>query len=172
MSVFQIAAAAQPLDLSLIISVVALVLSILSPVLSAIIGGIFHWREKRLELKAEFERRNHEFYEQHKAKVIEQYINAVGRAVQISSDENRQAFGESMGEIYMYIDPIHWELLDSISGKIKGNNSASAIDDFRKLCKILQKSKVRSNALTEKKGLWARFRSRSFASDINLPPSV
>ncbi len=140
----QITETAKNIDLSLVISVTALILSVLSPVISSIIGGIFRIREKKLDLKAEAERRNHEFYEQHRAEVIERYINTVGKAAQYFAAGNIQEFGESMGEIYLYVDQTLWPLLDSIAAKINRHNPSDPSAELRELCKKLSANSVRS----------------------------
>lgn len=143
MAVKKVAAAACSMDLSLLISIVALVLSVLSPVISSIISGLFHYNEKKLELKSESERRNHEFYEQHRAEVIERYINAAGKASKSFSDGNLQEFGASMGEIYMYVDQSLWPLLDSIASKIDKDRSGDPTAELRVLCQKLSTYNIR-----------------------------
>ncbi len=140
----QITEAAKSIDfLSLVISIAALILSVLSPVISSIIGGIFHLKEKKMELDAESKRWNHEFYEQHRAEVIERYINAVGKAAQIPKADNLLEFGESMGEIYIYVDQSLWYLLDLITEKIKKHNPENPSKELMELCKKLSTDGVR-----------------------------
>lgn len=134
---------ANSIDVSLVISIVALILSILSPVASSIISGVFHFAEKKMELKAEAERRNHEFYEQHRAEVIERYINAVGKAAQNFRVGNRQEFGESMGEIYMYVNQSLWPLLDSIANKFDRHNPGDPSAELKELCQRLSSDNIR-----------------------------
>jgi len=80
---------------------------------------------------------------QHRAEVIERYINAVGKAVQNFATSNRQEFGEVMGEIYIYVDESLWPLLDAIANKIDKHNPSDPTDDLRKLCQALAKDGVR-----------------------------
>ena len=143
MPIEQVSETAKGIDLSLAIAIAALILSALSPLVSSIIGGIFHYMEKKLELKAEVERRNHEFYEQHRAEVIERYINAVGKAAQNFAVGNRQEFGESMGEIYMYVDKSLWPLLDSIASKINKHTPGDPSAELRELCQKLSADSIR-----------------------------
>lgn len=143
------------IDISLIISIIALVVSALSPILSSIISGKYQIRvtkmeteaelkRKQLELNAEAKRRYHEFYEQHRAEVIERYINSVGRAIQHFAVGNRQEFGESMGEIYMYVDESLWPLLDTIAKKLDKNNPRDPSAELRELCQKLSYNGVRA----------------------------
>ena len=60
--------------LSLIISIAALALAGLSPIASAVVQLV----TRKKELNAEAQRRRAEFYDQHRAEVIERYITAVG----------------------------------------------------------------------------------------------
>lgn len=142
-------------DISLIISIIALVVSALSPVLSSIISGKYQikvtkmeteaeLKQKQLELDAEAKRRYHEFYEQHRAEVIERYINSVGRAVQHFAVGNRQEFGESMGEIYMYVDQSLWPLLDTIARKLDRRNFIDPTPELRELCQKLSYYSIRA----------------------------
>ena len=128
-------------DLSLIIAISALVLSVLSPILSSIISGLFRVKEMRLQLQSDVEKGYQKFYEQHRAEVIERYINAVGKNVQASFSANRQEFGEAGGEIYLYVDESLWPLLDSITDKI--SNRQSPKEEYILLCKALASKNVR-----------------------------
>lgn len=139
----QAAGNANSIDLSLIIALAALILSLISPIISSIINGMFRLKEKEIELKAEAEKRDQDFYVQHRAEVIERYINAVGKAVQNFAASNRQEFGEVMGEIYIYVDESLWPLLDVIADKIDKHNPSDPTDDLRKLCQALAKDGVR-----------------------------
>lgn len=127
------------IDLSLVVALAALILSLISPIISSLISGVFRLKEKELELKAETEKRDQDFYVQHRAEVIERYINAVGKAAQNFAATNRQEFGEVMGEIYIYVDESLWPLLDTIADKIDKHNPADPTDDLRKLCQALAK---------------------------------
>lgn len=141
-------------DVALIIAIIALIVSALSPIISSVIGGTYQLKaakmeaeeelkRKQLEIDAEAKRRYHEFYEQHRAAVIERYINAVGKAAQNFAVGNRQEFGESMGEIYMYVDQSLWPLLDSIAGKINKHTPSDPSAELKELCKKLTVDSVR-----------------------------
>ena len=143
------------IDVSLIISIIALVVSALSPIISSIINGKYQikvakleaeeeLKRKRLEIEAEAQRRYHEFYEQHRAEVIERYINSVGKAIQRFASGNLQEFGESMGEVYMYIDKSLWPLLDTIARKLDRHNPVDPSAEFRELCQKLSYDSVRA----------------------------
>lgn len=151
----QTAVASGEIDLALKISIIALIVSAVSPLLSSIISGIFQLitkrietaseiRQKQLELKAEAERRHHEFYEQHRAEVIERYINSVGKAIQDFASGNRQQFGESMGEVYMYVDKSLWPLLDSIAKKFDRHNPVDPSEELMELCQKLSEEGIRA----------------------------
>lgn len=132
------------INLSLVISVAALALAVLSPILSSIISGIFRLKERAIEIEAEKEKRNQEFYEQHKAEVIEKYINTIGKFSRFASGANQEAFGESMGEIYLYVDESLWPLLDSIANKINKNNPGNPSNELIQLCKALSANGIRA----------------------------
>lgn len=126
---------------SLIISLAALALSILSPWLSA-----RHLRKaKEMELKAEAERRREEFYDQHRAEVIERYITAVGEICKTELPQDLHAYGKALGEVYLYVDQSLWPLLDTISEKIERHEFQPPTAEFIQLCKALADGSVRSN---------------------------
>ena len=145
----QVVENASSIDLSLVIALAALILSLISPIISSVVSGLFRLKEKGLEIKAEAEKRDQDFYVQHRSEVIERYINAVGKAIQNFATSNRQEFGELMGEIYIYVDESLWPLLDSIANKINKHNPGDPTDDLRKLCKELAKDGVRSRSQSE-----------------------
>ena len=124
-------------DLSLVISLAALLFSFLSPVLSSLISGYFRLREKKLELKAELDKQSNIFFSQHRAEVIEAYIEAVGRVSASSTSENLSRFGGARGEVYLYIDEDLWPLLDSISNNVSSCDYTLALDLLSDLCKEL-----------------------------------
>lgn len=147
--------ASSKVDISLIISIVALIISALSPVISSVINGKYQLKvtkieteeelkRKKMELEAEAQRRYHEFYEQHRAEVIERYINSVGKTIQNFAAGNRQEFGESMGEIYMYVDESLWPLLDSIAQKLDRRNPSDPSPELRELCQKLSHNNIRA----------------------------
>ena len=103
------------MDLSLVIAVAALVLSVLSPVLSSVISGTFRIKEKKIELNAEKAKWDQTFYAQHRAEVIERYLNVVGKYSKLPATSTREEFGSCMGEIYLYVNRSLWPILDSIA---------------------------------------------------------
>lgn len=126
------------------ISIAALILSALSPFASAIISGHFRLKEKKMDLDAEEKRRRQQFYDQHRAEVIEAYITAVGSVARGKNYSDVVEYGKSMGEIYLYADESLWPLLDSISEKITRNRSEDVTEELKELCKKLSRYEVRS----------------------------
>lgn len=126
---------------SLIISLAALALSILSPWLSA----RQQRKAKELELKAEAERRREEFYDKHRAEVIERYITAVGEICKTELTQDLHAYGKALGEVYLYVDQSLWPLLDTISEKIVRYDFHAPTAELIQLCKALADGRVRSN---------------------------
>ena len=84
------------LNLSLFISVAALVLSVLSPLISALVNGIFRIKEKNIDIAAKQKEQEREFYYQHRAEVIERYISSAGKAIQTDRDQD---FVTAMGRL-------------------------------------------------------------------------
>ena len=81
------------LDLPIIISICALVLSILSPVLSAWISGHYRIKEKKLDLTAAKDKELHEIQVRHKMEVIEEYVRAVGELAKCDTTNREVAYG-------------------------------------------------------------------------------
>lgn len=128
-------------DWALIISFAALVLSIASPLISACLQR----RTKEIELKAEAERRREEFYNKHRAEVIERYITAVGEGCKTELLQDLHAYGKALGEVYLYVDQSLWPLLDTISEKIERHDFQPPTAELIQLCKALADGSVRSN---------------------------
>lgn len=129
---------------SLIIAFAALVFSLLSPIVSAFISGRYKLKEKRLEFDIEQQKQYRTFYEEHRACVIEKYLNAVGRACKSSSFDALADYGEASGEIYFYVDESLWPLLDRINAKLTYNMYQSPAEEFLVLCKALSAENIRS----------------------------
>ena len=130
---------------SILISVAALVLSILSPIVSAWISGHYKIKEKENEYNHEKEQQARVFYLQHKAEVIENYIKAAGLAINSKGIfDNEQKFGEAMGEIYLYIPKHQWPLIDNVTGFINTGDYEEARKSLISLCKFLSDYNVRS----------------------------
>lgn len=131
-------------NLSLVISVCAFILAILSPVASALIAGHYRIREKRLDYDAAREKVRDEIYTRHKREIIEEYIRETGKAVSSPSWENISAYGLTSGQIYLYVSPKHWALLDGINNSISKHEYDCARRDLTTLCMILSKEGIGS----------------------------
>lgn len=84
---------------STIIAIIALAVSVLSPVITTLVNN-HHQRKSR----------EWEFYEEHKAHAIENYLRCAG-AVLESGRGDASEYGKSMGEILLYVS-------DSLRDKI------------------------------------------------------
>ncbi|WP_297201412.1 hypothetical protein [uncultured Flavonifractor sp.] len=116
------------LNLSLFISVAALVLSVLSPLISALVNGIFRIKEKNIDIAAKQKEQEREFYYQHRAEVT----------------DRDQDFVTAMGEVYIYVDKSLWPLIDKIAQYVYSDNAFAAKDDFIELCKALSAEDIRT----------------------------
>lgn len=116
-----------------IISGVTLIAAILSPILTTIINN-------RYQLKL----RKSEFLEKHKAEVIENYLKNVGAVINNPSNENFEKFGFNSKEVYLYISPDHWSLLDEIENQIEKCDYSSANKYVNVLCESLSENPPRS----------------------------
>ena len=127
-------------SLPLFISIAALVLSAASPIVSAIV----QIKERKLEIKADLERRQQEYYDKHRAEAIEKYIGAVGEFCKTESIKSLEPLGASMGEIYFYVDQSLWPILDAISEKVRRHGFEPPDNELIHLCKALSDDKVRA----------------------------
>ena len=80
------------MNLSIALSGAALILSILSPVITAIINSYTQKREREAV-----------FYLHHKADVIENYVRFTGQYIKTGGAEHLPAYGAAYGEIQLYI---------------------------------------------------------------------
>ena len=132
-------------NLSIIISVAALALSIVSPVVSSWITGYYKIKEKENDYLHEKEQQSKDFYLQHKAEVIEKYIKTAGIVIKSNGfSDSKQKFGEAMGEIYLYIAESQWPLIDNVSRFIAEKNYEQAEKSLIGLCKYLSAYNVRA----------------------------
>lgn len=125
------------LDLPIIISICALVLSILSPVLSAWISGHYRIEEKKLDLEAEKNKELHEIQVRHKMEVIEEYVRAVGELAKCDTTNREAAYGAVSGQIYLHVEQKYWPLLDEISKAIRYQDLNAIYNNLFELCKQL-----------------------------------
>ena len=143
--------AVSPVDWSLIIAVAALAFSLVSPVLSAWITGRYQLKLKRLELRHEAALRQQQFYDEHRAQVIETYITTAGAAIRDLTFQSLNAFGQSAGEIYLYLPEKLWPLVEAINEDLTAHNAAGAEASLTALCKKLSAENVRPNDQGEPK---------------------
>ena len=120
-------------DLSLVISLAALFLSVLSPVVSGVLTGHYSIKIRKMEME-EARRQRIETEERQKREaesaaqqaeidrrncVIRDYIRSAGRAYYGGGFAE---FGENMSEIYLYFPPEEWYLLDEVRKGLKHEN--------------------------------------------------
>lgn len=115
------------LTLTAILSGIALVASVLSPVLST----IFTNRHQRKLY-------DRQFYLEHRAKVIEEYLAATGAVIRDSGDANLADYGKCSGEIYLYVPQELHCYLEQISVAIKEAKYENALSHYEALCKNLE----------------------------------
>lgn len=106
------------LEPAVLISLVALLFSFISPVISSIINGHYRIKEKKLDLQAEEKRRQHDFVDRRKADTIAKYLSSAGAFCKNDHVGNLDNFGSTMGEIYLHVDPSNWPLINQINDNI------------------------------------------------------
>ena len=118
------------------IAFAALAFSFVSPLFSV----FAQHKIRRMELDFELEKQSRDFYDRHRAEVIERYITAAGRACKLRGGTNLADFGASMGEIYLYTAPELWPLLDRITEKLDKHEQELPLGELQELCKALAAS--------------------------------
>lgn len=140
------------IDLNLAIALAALLLSLLSPIFSALITGHFRLKEKRLDLAAEREKEQQSFYNQHRAEVIERFISAAGAALKDPERSTLAAYGAAKGEIYLYVDKALWSEIDRLDALVQYSaDNSEGLSLLSSICKQLSLEEVRPQREPEKK---------------------
>ena len=124
---------------ALVISISALLFSILSPIVTAIINGHYSIKEKNLTMLSNSAKENNDFYIKHRAKVIEAYLSAAGKVVYFNDKKASSNFGKCATEIYLYIDESEWHYIDSINQGISSFKYLETRDALESLAKIIAK---------------------------------
>ena len=97
-----------------------------------------------MELQADQQRHRWKYYEQHRAEVIERYLDAVGSWLLYSSAKATSELCAAAGEIYLYVDESLWSILDDIANGMLGSPTEQLHRQYRVLCKALVHYDVRA----------------------------
>lgn len=119
------------MDLSLWIALIALLLSILSPLMTAVINNIFSLKIKKADL-----------YEARRLDAIEKYIYHAScvsskKAIYPTTDSYRQ----SSKTVLLYTSSKEWALIDEFNEHLKNDNLLEAKIILDKLCKKFDRLK-------------------------------
>lgn len=124
----------ETLSWSAIISGIALMTAIISPVITSIINN-----NHQIKIK------NIEYYSEHRAKVIEDYIRVVGGlSTDAIYEQYLGAYGKCSKEIYLYIPEKLWHYIDDIDTCISNSEPIKAKGLLRDFCIELNKYPPRS----------------------------
>lgn len=129
--------------LSLIIAGVALLFSIVSPIFSAWIQGYYQTKVKKIDANLEIARQNQQFYDVHRAHVIESHIKAAGPLIAMETSENEAAYNSAMGEMYLYADKDLRPMMKRLHTNIMDNENDAALAVFVELRVSLSSKEVR-----------------------------
>lgn len=129
------------IDLSLVISILALFSTVLSPIITSVISGRYRIKEKELDLNAAQAESSQRFYIEHRALVIENYIKSVGNAIQ---SRDFTDFGFSMAEIYLYTSPELWPMIDKLTEYLEAYRYEEASKALIELSKKLSSENIRN----------------------------
>lgn len=112
---------------SVVISGIALVVSVLSPVLTTILTN---WHQDKMWA------RNNYFI--HKSDVIEQYVKSTGIALKQQTVDTLETYGSSYGAVFFYAPTEAWPLIEQIDNAILSRGVTDETSKvFAELCKIL-----------------------------------
>jgi len=116
------------MDWSLTIAIIALTVSVLSPVAVT-------WLNNRHQLKL----KDIEFNKERKREAVEAYVSAAGRFIKYSDKTSIGNFGEHIGSIYLYVDESLWCHVDKINESLVQYlpDYKTADAELRALCKAL-----------------------------------
>lgn len=119
---------------SVIISGIALLAAILSPVITTIINNI---HETKMS--------NRRYYQEHRAEVIENFIRYAGAINELTGrDFDFREYGKCSKEIYLYIPEELWSTVDEIDKYIIACEYDKISDKLSDFCKALKKYPPRS----------------------------
>jgi hypothetical protein len=114
---------------SAVISGIALIVAISSPIINSIINNKF-------QLKLNKQR----FLVEHRAEVIEKFVHSVGELCgDIEREQFLREYSKNSSEIYLYIPENLWEKVDKINSLIFENNYSEARKTLLEFCKCLNK---------------------------------
>ncbi len=112
---------------SAIISGIALVAAVVSPVITALVNN-----KHQLQLK------NIEYYSHHRATAIENYIYIVGQICsETVCEPYLSTYGRISKEIYLYLPQTFWKEIDDIDNLIQNQKFRDASSLLSELCKRL-----------------------------------
>ena len=136
------------IDLSLVISIAALFLSVLFPVISGVLTGHYSVKIRKMEMedarrqkieseerqKREAEASAHQAALDRRNCVIRDYIRSAGRAYYGGGFAE---FGENMSEIYLYFPPEEWFLLDEVRKGLEHENFGDYSESLTNFAKFI-----------------------------------
>lgn len=112
---------------AVVISTCTLFATVISPIITTILNN-------RYQMKI----RNQDFYDRHRAEVIENYIRYAGSlSKQSSATDDFRNFGKYSKEIYLYLPEKFWGIIDSIQDSITEYKYGDASNSLATLCKAL-----------------------------------
>lgn len=114
-------------DWSVVISGIALIVAIISPVITTLLNN-YH-QDKMWE---------REHFSLHKSDVIEQYVKSTGIVLKKQSFDSLQEYGNCYGEIFFYAPEEAWPLIEQIDAAIVDRRINTNVNNkFADLCKML-----------------------------------
>lgn len=127
------------MEVSILISLTAVAVSVLSPVIVTVLNN---WHQKKLRLL--------EFRVQHRAEIIEGFIRTVSEACKFTTAEKISKVGTYSSEIYLYLDESFWSDIDLINSILIYNYSKERIPEAQAAIISIAKSLSSDNVRPEK----------------------
>ena len=114
---------------------VTLAISIITPAVSTFLTNRFQLKLKRMEL---IHNEQEAAYNQ-KLISFENALRDLGKFLHFTSNDNFASVGEHLYELYLYLPPEHWPLLDSLATSLQEEDCSLAHSQLIELSKILSK---------------------------------
>lgn len=126
---------------TLIVAFLALIFSIISPILTAWITGRYKIKKLKISVQEKITLQNIEYYEKHKTEVIENFLKSAGQCILNKDNNNLKEFGASIPEIYLYVDESYWKEIDNLIKCINAGKHTEAITVLTSFAKSISQIK-------------------------------
>lgn len=114
------------MDASTLAAWIALIVAIISPILTAIINNYHQTKMKKIEMSIAS-----------KLKIIEDYLSCTGQVIHHHGDADIEAYGTAVGKIYLASPRFLWEKISNLDKMIYSRNWEDAHSKFLEISQAL-----------------------------------